>query len=135
MIKTISTLALGLAAALLPIASGAAGTPTPGQARARYLAERAVCMNGQSNQSLQTCLREADAAYAQARRADLDDGAADYARNALLRCERLPTGERQACAARMQGAGTASGSAASGGIYRELVTTEPAKVDKPPAGR
>lgn len=133
MIKTISTLALGLAAALLPVASGAAGTPTP--ARVRYLAERAACMNGQSNQSLQTCLREADAAYAQARRADLDDGAVDYARNAMLRCERLPTDERQACVARMQGAGTLSGSAAAGGIYRERVTTKPAQVAKPPAGR
>jgi hypothetical protein len=133
MIKTVSTLALGLVAALLSITSGAAGTPAP--ARARYLAERAVCMRGQSNQSLQTCLREADAAYAQARRADLDDGAVDYARNALLRCERLSPDESAACAARMQGAGTVSGSAASGGISRELVTSEPAKVDKPSAGR
>lgn len=134
MIKNHLTLALGLAAALLPIALGATGTPIPGQARARYLAERTVCMNGQSNQSLQTCLREADAAYAQARRSGLDDGAVDYARNALLRCERLPPDQRQACTARMQGAGTISGSAASGAIYRELVTTEPAKADKPPAG-
>jgi hypothetical protein len=50
-----------------------------------------------------------------------------YTRNALLRCERLATKERLACTARMQGAGTVRGSAASGGIYRELTTTEPAK--------
>lgn len=49
-----------------------------------------VCTNGQSNQSLQTCLREADADYARASRSGLDDGAVDHARNALLRCERLP---------------------------------------------
>jgi len=135
MTRNTLTLALGLAAALLPIASGATGPPVSAQVRARYLAERSVCMNGQSNQSLQTCLREAEAAYAQARRAGLDDGAVDYTRNALLRCERLAPQERQACTARMQGAGTVSGSAASGGIYRELTTTEPAKADKPPASR
>lgn len=135
MTRNTLALALGLAAALLPIASAATGPPAPAQLRTRHLAERHACINGQSNQGLQSCMREADAAYAQARRADLDDGAMDYARNALLRCERLPPQERQACTVRMQGAGTVSGSAASGGIYRELTTTEPAKVDKPPAGR
>jgi hypothetical protein len=113
----------------------AGGQPIPAQARSRDLAQRSVCIHGQSDQSLQTCLREAHAACAQARRAGLDDGAVDDARNALLRCERLSPDESAACAARMQGAGTVSGSAASGGIYRERVTTEPAKVDKPPAGR
>jgi len=131
MIKTISTIALALAAALLPTASGAVGKSARAQVQARYLTERAACMHGQSTQSRQTCLREAEAARAQALRADLDDGAADYARNAGLRCERLPTDQRQACLARMQGAGTVSGSAAAGGIYREL--TEPAEADKPPA--
>jgi hypothetical protein len=86
-------------------------------------------MTGQSGQSLQTCLKEAGAAHAQALRGDLDDGAADYARNANLRCLRLPDEQRQACAARMAGAGTTTGSAATGGIYRELVTTEPVKPD------
>lgn len=132
MIKTISTLALALAAALLPIASSAVGKAGLAQLQERYRVERAVCMNGQSNQSLQTCLREADAAHAQALKADLNDGAADYARNAIRRCDRLPLEQRQACIARMQGAGTVSGNAASGGIYRELVTTEPGKTDKPP---
>ena len=127
MFKTISTLALALAAALLPLDSDAIGKPAAALVQQRYLAERAVCMNGQSNQSLQTCLREAEAARAQALKADLDDGAADYARNAARRCEQLPPDQGQACVARMQGGGTVSGSAASGGVYRELVTTEPKK--------
>jgi hypothetical protein len=135
MIKTISTLALALAAALLPATAGALGKSALPQVQERYRTERAACLNGQSHQSLQTCLREAEAARAQALRADLDDGVADYARNASRRCDRLPTELRQDCAARMAGAGTVSGSVATGGIYRELVTAEPAKADKPPIGR
>lgn len=136
MLKTISTLALALAAALLPVTSDAIGRAALKQAQERYRVERDVCLSGQSNQSLQTCLREADAAHAQALKADLDDGAADYVRNASRRCDGLPPELRQACVARMQGAGTVSGGVAGGGIYRELVTTEPAKADKPaPVGR
>jgi len=36
----------------------------------------------------------------------------------------LPSGERDACLARMQGQGVARGSVAEGGIYRELVIRE-----------
>jgi hypothetical protein len=91
---------------------------------ARYQRERAVCMSGQSNQDRATCLREAGAAFAQARHEGLSDGPAPYARNARQRCEGLPQDDRQGCLARMQGQGTTSGTAASGGIYRELVTRE-----------
>ena len=91
---------------------------------ARYQRERAVCMSGQSNQDRATCLREAGAAFAQARREGLDDGAAAYGRNSRQRCEGLPQDDRQGCLARMQGQGTTTGAAASGGIYRELVTPE-----------
>ncbi len=81
-------------------------------------------MNGQSNQDRATCLREAGAAFAQARHEGLSDGPTPYARNARQRCEALPQDDRQGCLARMQGQGTTSGTAASGGIYRELVTRE-----------
>lgn len=121
------TFTLAVATALLPLTADAVTKTRASQAQERYRLERAVCMNGQSNQSLQTCLREADAARAQGLKGDLDDGGADYAANAIRRCERLPVEEREACAARMKGAGSVSGSAASGGIYRELTTTEPAK--------
>lgn len=124
--KTISTLALALAAALLPATAGAIGRLALKQVQERYRTEQAVCLNGQSNQRVQTCLREAEAVRAQALKGDLDDGAADYARNATQRCDRLPPELRRACTARMAGEGTVSGSVAAGGIYRELVTTEPA---------
>ncbi|HEY2925842.1 hypothetical protein [Piscinibacter sp.] len=112
--------ALGCGSAL------AADKTSPADALARYQQERAVCTSGQSNQDRATCLREAGAAFAESQRDGLNDGAAPYVRNAGQRCERLPDEDRRACVARMQGQGTTSGSAAAGGIYRELVlpTTE-----------
>jgi hypothetical protein len=103
----------------------AADKGTAADAQARYQQERAVCTSGQSNQDRATCLQEAGAAFAQARRDDLDDGpAVHYQRNALQRCEALSGDDRQACVARMQGQGTTSGSVAAGGIFRELVTRD-----------
>lgn len=93
-------------------------------AAARYEVERAMCLRGASSQDLDTCLREAGAAYAQARRgAAGDDDAAQLEANRLRRCDPLPSDQRRDCIARMQGQGTTSGSVAGGGIYRELVTT------------
>jgi hypothetical protein len=94
-----------------------------------------VCTSGQSNQDRATCLREAGAAFAEAKRDGLADGSTPYVRNALQRCERLPDEDRRACVSRMQGQGTTSGSVAGGGIYRELVTRElipPSTVVSPP---
>lgn len=93
-------------------------------AQARHRQERAACMNGPSNQDRVACLREADAAFAEAQDDGLDDGPAPYARNAPQRCEGLPDGAHRACVARMQGQGSRRGSAASGAIYRELVLRE-----------
>lgn len=116
---------LVLCAALGATSALAAGKTEGSDARARYEQERAACLNGQSNQDRATCLREAGAAFAQARRGGLDDGRAEYERNQRQRCEPLPDEARQACLARMLGNGSISGSVAAGGIYRELVTREP----------
>jgi hypothetical protein len=94
------------------------------EAMARYQRERAVCLNGESNQARAVCLREAGAALAEDRRGGLDDGERQYVRNATMRCERLPAPDRHDCMSRMQGMGTTTGNAPSGGIYRELVTRE-----------
>ena len=102
----------------------AAEVRSPSDAEARYRQERAMCESGQSQQDRATCLREAGAALAEARRGRLDDGLAPYQKNALIRCEGLPSEERDACQARMHGQGTTRGSVAEGGIYRELVTRE-----------
>lgn len=111
-------------AALGSASVAAADKGAAADASARYRQERAVCTSGQSNQDRVTCLREAEAAFAEARRGQLKDAAVPYERNATQRCERLPDEDRKACAARMQGQGTTRGSAASGGIYRERVTRE-----------
>ena len=115
-----------LTSAALLTAPALAKTTRDADLQARYKQERAVCTSGQSNQARDTCLREAEAAYAQARRGGLDDGAATYAANQRQRCEALPTADRKACLARMDGQGSTSGSVAEGGVMRELVTVEPA---------
>ena len=96
----------------------------PSDAQTRYQIERAACDSGPLHQDRAACLREAGAAYEEARRGRLDDGQAQYQQNALMRCSVLPPEERGACHARMQGQGTMRGSVAEGGIYRELVTRE-----------
>ena len=94
---------------------------------ARFESERAACLSGQSPQSRDTCLQEARAAYAQARRGGAQPAdAAQYDANRVARCEPLPADQRRDCVARMSGAGSTSGSVSEGGILRELVTIVPA---------
>ena len=115
---------LVLGAALACTSALAADNASAADSTARYQQERAMCMSGQSNQDRATCMREAGAALAQAKRGGTDDGSANYSRNASKRCDGLPDEDRKACMSRMMGQGTTSGSVAGGGIYRELVTTE-----------
>lgn len=108
------------------IAAGASGNLSAAQAR--YEQDRAACISGQTNQDRATCLREAGAALQQARKGGFTSGdQGQYERNQLLRCEGLPAADREDCARRMRGEGTVSGNVGSGGIYRELRTTVPAK--------
>ena len=127
-------------------AARAAGAYDPATSPSRYQAERGECLGGQNHEDRATCLREAAAARDAARRGQLDNGPADYQRNAIARCQPLPADQRADCVDRMQGRGTASGSVEEGGIYREKVTREigappadatvppPAPTTQPPAG-
>ena len=117
-------LTVALAALLPALAAQAAGTTEAADRLARYQQERAACTSGQSNQDRATCLREAAASYAEAQRGGLGDSSAPFASNARQRCDRLPEDDRLDCVARMQGQGISTGSAAGGGIYRELTTRE-----------
>jgi hypothetical protein len=110
------------AACALSVMAAHAAKPAPSAAQERYDQERAKCMNGSSNQDKATCLKEAGAARDEARKGQLDDGAAKYDKNARGRCDALSGDEAKDCRARMKGAGTVSGSAQSGGILRESVT-------------
>ena len=113
--------------ALLVAGMAAAAGGNLSDAKARYEQDRAACMSGQSYQDRATCLREAGAALQEAKRARLGDGQGSYEQNRSIRCERLTAGDREDCLRRMRGEGTVSGSVESGGIYRELRTTVPAK--------
>jgi hypothetical protein len=118
---TLAALAIGV---MFSAGAMAAGKHDTSEAQARYERERAVCLSGQSNQDRATCLREAGAALVEAKRQGLNDAQAQYNLNAEQRCGRLPDADRADCLARMHGQGTVSGSAAAGGIYRELVTRQ-----------
>jgi len=98
-------------------------------AESNYRQERAACLNGLSNQDRATCLREAGAALAEAKRGRLaDHQEANYSHNALLRCQRLPMEDREACEHRVNGDGIVSGSVPAGGLYREYHEIIPAPV-------
>ena len=125
-ISLLRSLAFAVGAILV---SGVAAAATAGisDAQARYQQDRAVCVSGQSHQDRATCLQEAGAALRAAKLGRLDDGKSPYEKNRLMRCAALAQGDREDCVRRVQGEGTVSGSVESGGIYRELRTTVPAK--------
>jgi hypothetical protein len=96
-------------------------------ARATYERERAACLSGHTGQDRSTCLREADAAYREARNARRGPTLPQdrYADNALLRCRPLSPPDRAECERRMR-SGSSSGSVTGGGILRELRTVQDA---------
>ncbi len=94
------------------------------EANARYQAERAACINGQSNQDRATCLKEAGAALQESRRGHLSDDPTADRQNALLRCNALPVDDRDACQRRIEGEGTTDGSVLQGGLLRELTVPD-----------
>ena len=120
----------GLVAGILCLASATAlAAPPASDAAARYQQERAVCLSGQSPQHRSTCLKEASAALAEARRtgAATPDDPATLRANALRRCQVFTTPEeRERCTRMADGAGSSSGSVSGGGVIKELVTREPA---------
>jgi hypothetical protein len=96
------------------------------QAQGAYQQERARCLSGQSGQDRATCLKEAGAAYDEARHGGLGNATgADLARNATQRCDAQPAADQAACAQRVLGGGSAQGSVESGGLLRQTET--PAK--------
>lgn len=107
------------------VAAAAAGAEST-DALARYRQERAVCTSGKSNQDLPTCLREASAALQASRQTPAAATPPDTIANQQKRCAVLRDEEARDCVARMSGQGTKSGSVASGGILRELVTVDAA---------
>ena len=90
--------------------------------RLQYERERADCMTGKTSQPRDVCLREAAAAYAQARQGRLispDDQPGQWAANALKRCQAQPAEDRQLCERRVR-EGRVDGSVAGGGELKSL---------------
>ena len=91
--------------------------------RMQYERERASCTTGQTSQPRDACLREAGAAYAQARKGRLispDDRPEQWASNALRRCQAQPAGgDRDLCERRVR-EGQVDGSVAGGGQIKSL---------------
>jgi len=116
-----------LGATAIALFAGAASASTLSDAQLLYKQERAVCMNGTSNQDRATCLKEAGAALGEARRGALGQSSdASLAHNRMVRCDALPAQDREDCAMRMQH-GTTSGGAQQGGILREVERPVPTR--------
>lgn len=108
-----------------------AGSALAQSAQSIYQRERAACVSGQSHQDRATCLKEAGAALAEARRGGLTPASG----SATERCNAHDGSERAACVARMNGAGEVSGSVEGGGLYRELTVREVMPAGSPPQQR
>jgi hypothetical protein len=113
---------LALLATLGSSAALAAGKAVTFDPHARYQREAGACYALRSSDSRAECLSEAGLRLAIALPTPANEYPDVLARNALKRCEPLSEPDRTDCVARMRGQGTTSGSVASGGIYRELVT-------------
>lgn len=114
----------GVAAGLV-LAGAAAAQTGVSEIQARYRSERAACLNGSSNQERATCLQEAGAARREALRSRAaTPGDAKLAENRLMRCQGLPEQDREDCRVRMT-QGTTSGTAAQGGVLREVERPAP----------
>jgi hypothetical protein len=98
--------------------------PAVGQA---YQDERDACRHLPASER-GSCLREAAAARAAARKGELAT-AGSYEANATQRCNALPAADRDACLRRARGEGVSSGSVEGGGILREYreITLPPAQ--------
>lgn len=123
-----------LPALLLALAAGSAAA-AGSQPEAVYRQERAACQDGRSPQDRATCLKEAGAALAEARRRHLDNGETpeQLRANALQRCQRVAADDRTACERMALGGGERSGSVASGAVVTQITTRSPAAPEPAPA--
>ena len=111
------------AIALMTSFSAVAQSPATGDARARYEQERQKCQTNNTQDSLATCLREANNALAASKEGQLSAPDPQAQQNATERCDAFQSAQEKAeCAARINSA-PASGSVSGGGVLRESVTT------------
>jgi len=87
-----------------------------------YQRERGWCMVNTSGEERVACLKGSGAAQAEKRRGTLDKSGADYGANAMRRCDVFAGDDRDACKARVMGAGSTSGSVQGGGTIKQVET-------------
>jgi hypothetical protein len=103
-----------------------AGKTAVSAAQQQYQQERQHCLSGQSQQDRATCLKEAQSAFQEARKAGLgSQSQAELSRNATQRCEAQPAADRAACVDRLTQPGSTSGNIKAGGLIRETETKLP----------
>jgi hypothetical protein len=116
-----SAIAFTVLVAMVP--TWVAGETRLSQAQSAYQQERARCLRGESHQDRATCLKEAGAAYDEARHGRLGNApGTELSRNATQRCDAQPPAEREACTQRILGAGSTQGSVEGGGLIRQIET-------------
>lgn len=135
---TIATAVALLSTLMLVTAPVMAGRADPGTPEANYQKERADCLAGRTGQDQKTCLREAGAALAEARRGRLQStDTRVLAENALLRCQRVAEEDREDCRRMVRGEGVREGTVADGAILKKIdrmvVENPPAAGPRPPA--
>lgn len=112
--------------ALFAVVAATAQVPSVGNSgidnSGNYQQERAWCIANTTGEAQATCLKSASAAQTEKRRGTLDTNAADYAANAMRRCDVLTGEDRAACQARVAGYGSASGSVIGGGVIKQVET-------------
>lgn len=124
--------------ATLPVPAFSATGSTSVNARAQYARDVAHCrtLRPQSTDRA-NCLSEASTRFSMTQPSKPQEAPDILARNALRRCDALPPADKTECVARMQH-GSVSGSVASGGVLRQLVTrevvTDPAALPATAAG-
>jgi hypothetical protein len=127
-----------LGTALLALSSAAHAAPAAKNVdplRLQYEREKADCMTGRTSQPRNVCLREAGAAYAQARQGKLispGDRSEQWAANALKRCEAQNGEDRALCERRVR-EGVVEGSVGGGGQLKTL-TVRSTDIPKSPGG-
>lgn len=97
-------------------------------ADAVYQRERAACHQDATPQGRTTCLKEAGAAHAEAKRKQLGNGEDAHAlgQNAEMRCKQAAIADQDRCLRMARGEGTVTGSVEAGGLLKTLVTPVPA---------
>ena len=127
-VLAMACLALQAAAAQPTPASPGGSAGSAAAANAVYQRERAACASDATPQGRATCLKEAGAAHAEAKRQLLGNGedARALRQNAERRCDQVATADRDHCLRKARGEGAMSGSVDGGGVLKTLVTQVPA---------